>query len=153
MCKTSFEVKAQTLGHISILRSIGGGIFDGDLVERLLVLAFAHNLRKRNGFMVEGAFGHIIHAVVFCPTIKDIGHQHGVIDRCEGCSVLLQDHQIIFKVVAHFHDRRICEDFSQGFQNIAGFQLRALIISIKGKSIRPVKKWDIARITRRRAKG
>jgi hypothetical protein len=70
------QVQAQ--GHIGIFSSVGAGLLQGNLVEGQLFGAFAGDVLKADGVMLQVLLRQAVHVVPGRGGVQHVGFEHGV---------------------------------------------------------------------------
>ncbi len=95
--------------HVGILGGVFGRLVDRRVLEALLRLAGAGHFVVTDGAVIEPLLRHGIHAVRPAAGIEHIGHQHGVVVRCDLDAVARQHLPVEFQVLPDLEDAAILQ--------------------------------------------
>ena len=105
-------------GHVGIGGSVRGGIFDGDLGEAGLLLAFADEGADGGHLYAQAMAGEVFQPFMFATGIGEPFGDHGVEgDGRDGEAVLVEDGVIIFGIVGDFADGGVAHGGTDGVKN------------------------------------
>ncbi len=116
----------QAQGHVGVLRRIGPGLFDGDLVEGQLLGALAGDVLETDGAVAEVLQGQAVHVVASGGGVQHIGLEHGVVGYApqrDGGAGIGQDIDVVLGMLADLELLRILQQRFQRTQHRVTVQL------------------------------
>lgn len=128
--RNGFQLLPQSLvqaqGDVGVLRGVGPGLFDGDLVEGQLLGALAGDVLETDGAVAEVLQGQAVHVVAGGGGVQHIGLEHGVVGHAlhrDGRAGIGQDIDVVLGVLADLELLRILQQRFQRAQHRVTLQL------------------------------
>lgn len=116
----------QAQGHVGVLRRIGPGLLDGDLVEGQLLGALAGDVLETDGAVAEVLQGQAVHVVASGGGVQHIGLEHGVVGYApqrDGGAGIGQDIDVVLGMLADLELLRILQQRFQRTKHRVTVQL------------------------------